>query len=535
MTSSTSPPSRPTNDPRREGFGSVLRSEWTKLRTVRGWVIGLVAAAVLCVAFTFVVGHGNQEGGCTGPPPPGSGPNSPGTNCYTGHPFVPTGPNGEAVADSYRLVEQPLSGNGTLTAQVASLTGLIWTGPANIAPSLAHTKPGLAAWAKAGILVTPSTHQGSPYAAIMATGSHGIRWQYNYTHDRPGLPGAITNSAPRWLRLTRTGDTLTGYDSTNGTTWHEIGTANLAGLPASVIVGLFVTSPVSFQLSSSGAPTQATATFDHITLNGHAVSDDRQSHSIGTGSQDYYPTLGTGSTHRSGNTFVLSGSGDIALAVNPLAGGDTASSSLWFGLIVALIVTIVVATMFITVEYRRGLIRTTFTATPQRTSVLVAKAVVIGVVAFVVGALAAAVGVPLGMHVLNGNGNYVFPTTTLTEVRIIAGSGVLLALTAVAVLALGTILRKSASAITTGVVVFALPYLLGQLLSGNTQEWLFRVTPAAGFDVLGSLPHSVQVDYPSTIANGYYPLAPWAGLVVLCAYAALALGTATFLLRRRDA
>jgi ABC-type transport system involved in multi-copper enzyme maturation permease subunit len=120
-------------------------------------------------------------------------------------------------------------------------------------------------------------------------------------------------------------------------------------------------------------------------------------------------------------------------------------------------------------------------------------------------------------------------------VRIIAGSGVLLALTAVAVLALGAILRKSASAITTGVLVFALPYLLGQLLSGSAQEWLFRVTPAAGFDVLGVLPHSAQVDYPSTIANGYYPLAPWAGLVVLCAYAALALGTATFLLRRRDA
>ena len=295
MMAATSPPPRPPDKPQRQGFGPVLRSEWTKFRTVRGWVIGLVVAAVLCVAFTFVVANGNHEGGCTGPPPPGSGPNSPGTNCYTGHPFVPTGPNGEAVADSYQFVEQPLTGNGTLTAQVTSLTGLISTGPANIAPSLAHTEPGLAAWAKAGILVTPSTKQGSPYAAIMATGSHGIRFQYNYTHDQPGLPGAITSSAPRWLRLTRTGDTLTGYDSTNGTTWHEIGTAHLAGLPATVIVGLFVTSPVSFQDSSSGAPTQATATFDHITLNGHAVSDDWQSHSIGTGPQDYYPTLGTGS------------------------------------------------------------------------------------------------------------------------------------------------------------------------------------------------------------------------------------------------
>jgi ABC-type transport system involved in multi-copper enzyme maturation permease subunit len=497
-------------------------------------VIGLAAAAVLCVAFTFVVSHGNQEGGCTGPPPPGSGPNSPGTNCYIGHPFVPAGPNGEAVADSYRFVEQPLTGNGTLIAEVTSLTGLIWAGPANIAPSLAHTTPWLTAWAKGGILVTPSTQQGSPYAAIMATGSHGIRWQYNYIHDRPGLSGALSSSTQRWLRLTRAGDALTGYDSTDGTNWRAVGTTNLAGLPARVIVGLFVTSPVSFLRSSGGSATQATATFDHVTLNGHAVSDDVQSRSIGTGPQDFYPTLGTGSTHRSGNALVLSGSGDIALAVNPLAGGDSASSSLWFGLIVALIMAIVVATMFITAEYRRRLIRTTFTATPRRGSVLTAKAVVIGTGAFVVGVLAAAISVPVGMHLLNGNGNFVFPTTTLTEVRIILGSGALLALTAVAVLALGTILRKSAGAITTGVAVFALPYLLGQLLSGSAQEWLFRLTPAAGFDVLGVLPQSGQVDYPRTIANGYYPLAPWAGLLVLCAYAGLAFGTATFLLRRRD-
>ena len=76
---------------------------------------------------------------------------------------------------------------------------------------------------------------------------------------------------------------------------------------------------------------------------------------------------------------------------------------------------IVVATEFITVEYRRGLIRTTLTATPRRSSVLAAKALVIATVAFVVGALAAAVALPLGDHVLNANGNYIFPTSTDTS------------------------------------------------------------------------------------------------------------------------
>jgi hypothetical protein len=72
------------------------------------------------------------------------------------------------------------------------------------------------------ILLTPSTKQGSPYAAVMATGGHGARFQHNYTYDRAGLPAAITASSTRWLRLTRAGDTITGYESTTGTTGAEL-------------------------------------------------------------------------------------------------------------------------------------------------------------------------------------------------------------------------------------------------------------------------------------------------------------------------
>jgi len=43
----------------------------------------------------------------------------------------------------------------------------------------------------------------------------------------------------------------------------------------------------------------------------------------------------------------------------------------------------------------------------------------------------------------------------------------------------------------------------------------------------------VTADYTPTA--GYFPLAPLAGFAVLCAWAALALGLAAVLLRRRDA
>ena len=53
--------------------------------------------------------------------------------------------------------------------------------------------------------------------------------------------------------------------------------------------------------------------------------------------------------------------------------------------------------------------------------------------------------------------------------------------------------------------------------------------------MLGLLPRSGLVSYRYTIGNGYYPLPPWAGLLVLCAYAAVALIAARVVLRRRDA
>ena len=77
----------------------------------------------------------------------------------------------------------------------------------------------------------------------MVTGANGVRMQYNYTHDVAGLPGLPSTGSPRWLRLTRHGETVTGYDSTDGRRWTKVGTARLSGLPSAVPAGLFATSP----------------------------------------------------------------------------------------------------------------------------------------------------------------------------------------------------------------------------------------------------------------------------------------------------
>jgi hypothetical protein len=65
---------------------------------------------------------------------------------------------------------------------------------------------------------------------MMVTGSNGVRMQWDYVNDTPGLAGSVSASASRWLRLVRDGGTITGYDSADGTHWTLVGTAALPEL-----------------------------------------------------------------------------------------------------------------------------------------------------------------------------------------------------------------------------------------------------------------------------------------------------------------
>ncbi len=521
---------RSTRDDERDSFARLVWAEWTKLRTVRAWLIALIAAAVAMTALSVLSASGERRN-CAG---------------AAGCPTVVVGPDGEAVADSYELVQRPLTGNGTLIVQVASLTGTLppkggaFGEPIPPANPLSAGHSGLEPWAKAGLIITASTRQGAPYAAVTVTAGHGVRLQYDYTHDIAGPAATVTTGTPRWLRLTRTGDTITGYSSSDGARWTQVGTAHLPGLPAKVQGGLFVTSPEDAQVTqhpfvTSGAvgPTLATATFTHLTIHGSWNPAPLRGETIG-GPDGAYPAL-TGNYRRLGDGgYRVSGSGDIAPAVSGVEGVGVTIDHTLAGGFAGLIVVIALGAVFITAEYRRGLIRTTLTATPRRGRVLAAKATVIGSAVFAVSLPAVAISVVIGKHVLQANHNLLYPVTTLTEARVIVGTAGFLAVAAVIALALGVILRRSAGAITALVVGIALPYLFFPGLPAGAAEWLLRVTPAAALSVQQTLPIYHQVANSYIPVNGYYPLAPWAGFAVLCAYAAVTVTVATVLLRRRD-
>ncbi len=58
----------------------------------------------------------------------------------------------------------------------------------------------------------------------------------------PSSSGSGTASCPTWLKLFRSGDTYTGYYSTDDSNWTLVGTATAPGATATQDVGVFTRS-----------------------------------------------------------------------------------------------------------------------------------------------------------------------------------------------------------------------------------------------------------------------------------------------------
>ncbi len=107
------------------------------------------------------------------------------------------------TADDFRFVPWSLAGDGTITAQVG----------------YAGSQP----LARVGLMMRESDAPGSTYVLIALTGSNGLVFQRRVvtggTTASLGLTGAP--GGPLWLRLARTGDTITASYSLDGSAWTE--------------------------------------------------------------------------------------------------------------------------------------------------------------------------------------------------------------------------------------------------------------------------------------------------------------------------
>jgi beta-glucanase (GH16 family)/regulation of enolase protein 1 (concanavalin A-like superfamily) len=142
-------------------------------------------------------------------------------------------------SDNFQYVYQPVTGDGSIVARVVS-------------------QDNTDGYAKAGVMIRETLDPTSAHALVDLTPSHGaefIRRTATGAYAVDTFDSAA--SAPYWVRLVRSGDTFTAYDSADGLNWNLVDSATIP-MAQSVYAGLAVCSHNNSLLNNS--------TFDNVSL-----------------------------------------------------------------------------------------------------------------------------------------------------------------------------------------------------------------------------------------------------------------------------
>ena len=141
------------------------------------------------------------------------------------------------TADAFQCLHTTFEGSGSLTARLNTLDNT-------------HV------WAKAGAMFRDSLNANSKHVMVVVTPGKGVVMQWRAaTGGTSSTTTSLPGTAPKWLRLTRNGNTFTGFVSSDFVTWTQVGTATL-----DMNVDLFA----GLALTSHNTSATATAYFDDV-------------------------------------------------------------------------------------------------------------------------------------------------------------------------------------------------------------------------------------------------------------------------------
>src|SRR5579859_5868778 len=150
------------------------------------------------------------------------------------------GVNYNYTTDALHFAYQPLSGDGTIVARIVSI------------PTNSQTQ--------AGVMIRETFSPGVANGYVYYTPSSG-QPKFAYRATTGGATATATGysvSLPYWVKLVRSGNTLSGYDSPDGVNWTQLGTTQTITMAQNVYIGIGV---------SSGSTTSlGTATFDNVSI-----------------------------------------------------------------------------------------------------------------------------------------------------------------------------------------------------------------------------------------------------------------------------
>jgi len=152
------------------------------------------------------------------------------TNCFYGPPYT---------SDATSFVQRTLCGDGSITAQVTSISGtaLGW----------------------AGVVMRESNAPGAKKAQLMTNLSSLHRREFRTTTNAAAQLQQSASNNRYWLRIVRAGNQFSMYASANGTTWFLIGAQNIV-MSNCIQMGLVATNYT--------ANSTVTATFSGVSYTG---------------------------------------------------------------------------------------------------------------------------------------------------------------------------------------------------------------------------------------------------------------------------
>jgi hypothetical protein len=140
-----------------------------------------------------------------------------------------------STSDKFRFTYQTLTGDGEI---IARISGLQDTGTSS----------------RVGVMIRNSLAANSMQVFMGLTGSSSYRWtRRTVTGGNTSTTNSSTGTVPNtWVRLVRSGNIMTAYKSTNGTTWTTVGsTTNATIFSSTCYIGLAIGSGSDTTINTS--------------------------------------------------------------------------------------------------------------------------------------------------------------------------------------------------------------------------------------------------------------------------------------------
>ncbi|MGW1075230.1 ABC transporter permease [Streptomyces sp. NPDC002537] len=199
-----------------------------------------------------------------------------------------------------------------------------------------------------------------------------------------------------------------------------------------------------------------------------------------------------------------------------------------FGVLLSIICVMTQGVLTMSSEYNTGMIRTTLTACPNRGRVLAAKAIVFFLLVFVITLVSTTLVGMVDVAMVNGN-RFAETTTASMWLQATLGISLFVALLGVVALAVGTLIRHSAGAITAMLGAMLLPMIMATFMFTESLSGVRR------FLLEYSIPSLLFAVYVTPGGDSGSGPEGWDSVWIMAGVAAVALGGAYAALRNRDA